>query len=210
MINNYNAAFPASVDRNDSNWLLLISKLDEFDNYVRRLIENLDTLYDYNRCPSYLLRYLGNFLYAGIENWDSDLTKRVKIREAVKRHKFSSTWVYDIKSIIEAFTGISPAYLYNFRTISFWVWDAGRFLTNDLGWNVSRWSASREFPNSKIWNTDRLNVKCVVFIDVNTDTLTNNQWAQLKIEVKKSVPVYMRVYLGYIELGKWIEKEVIN
>lgn len=209
MIADYEKTFPRLIDTDDADWSQFIDKLDEIDQYIREKIEGLDTLLEYERCPVEYLSLLGQIVYAGIENWDSETVKRKKIRDAIMKHKFSSTWEYDIKPAIENITGITPS-LYNFRNMAFWVWDADRDLTNNLGWNISRWSAAREFPNSKIWNQDRGRVKGIVYIDVNTTTLTADDWLKIRTEVEKSAPVYMEIHVGYTDGGIWYDEEVIN
>ena len=205
MIGKYEDAFPRVIDKNDPNWSPFIAKLNELDNYVRAKIEGLDTLYDYQACPSEVVKRLGAIVYAGIEIWDDDTARRKKVRDAVRKHQFSSTWLYDVKLVVETYTGLT-AYLYNFRSISFFAWDANNELTTELGWNKTRWDGSGSFPNSLAWNIESKIIKGIAYIDVNTSTLTQDDWDILEIELEKSAPAFFRIYVGYIDSGDWVTK----
>jgi len=105
---------PDSLSENlDKNGLALIEFLDEF---------NLNILNDilsiwYNKYPEkakeIILDSLGKYLEAEIKSNDSIKQKRIKIVNAVKRHKLRGTWENDIKIRIDSITGKSSSLVKN-------------------------------------------------------------------------------------------------
>ena len=209
MIAEYEKTLPKSIDQNDPDWAVFIDKINEIDDYIRNKIEELDLLYDPDRCPPDYLAWLGKLVHAGLEPTDSDVTQRRKIRDAVQTHKLSSTWEFDIKNKVFQITGIIPS-LINFRIFAFWVWDTGRVLAA-MGWNFSRWDAERRFPLSRIWNAGRK--KRIVgrfYIDVNSEVISDDDFDKIEIEVLKSAPVFVKIFIGYTTSNDvWITKKEI-
>ena len=104
MIGEYEKSFPVAqeIDVTDPEWIAFFERLNNDDLYIKQKIEELDTLLDFERCPTQYLERLGILLSAGILKTDSDLLKRTKIRYAVQSHKFAGTFRLDVKPLIDA------------------------------------------------------------------------------------------------------------
>ena len=183
--------------------------IDKHDEYIIDWTDELKELYFVNklveRIPTAFLEDQGYFLNAGLKQTDSERTKRIKIKGAVKGHKKRGTWNDDAKIKIDAITGYNAEI---FKAIQ----------SDD---SIEMGQTSDEDP-TRYWSTEQGNdgvddslgtwevgdfteyvIAGNIYIDchegVHTAVLTSDQIEQIVVELEFDIaPAYMAIYLGYI------------
>jgi len=189
---------PDSLSENlDKNGLALIEFLDEF---------NLNILNDilsiwYNKYPEkakeIILDSLGKYLEAEIKSNDSIKQKRIKIVNAVKRHKLRGTWENDIKIRIDSITGKSSSLVKNTTVFE-----------SDDSILISDNNIDNDFYNTL--GTDGTNEFGIYLPGGEINSDVNILINKIKQELLDSVPAYFVIYLGYTnDDGNFISLGVI-
>jgi len=191
-------------DNIDESGQALVTYMDafqeEFYDYIREMYFFKDPL----RCPTLLLDELGYWLAAGLNQTDSEATKREKIYYAVMNHKKRGTWEDDVKIRIDAITGYSATIFPSGDND-----DAillGQEATDpDYYWMTLQDNSGTddEWGWWLVGDFTEYVVAGNVYIDchegVYTPVLTSDQIDQIVAEIETDVvPAYYAVYLGYI------------
>jgi hypothetical protein len=193
--------FPAFFKR-DAKLIALTDLLDRYTGYWKADLLGYETMRDPFRCPSNLLDELGYWINAGIQPFDADYAKRVKIANAVKSHKKRGSFIYDAKSKIDLIAGGNSVIIHTTGLDDFifvgdgsepaaFYWAAMGCDGLDLGLGVSMIGSGYERE-----------VAGNIYIDVDNPALTAIQLQQIVDELSFDiVPAYMYIHLGYVSAG---------
>lgn len=157
-----------------------------------------------DRCPTKYLSEFGIWLSANILEYDSDYTKRYKIKTAIATHKVRGSWTNDAKNRIDTVTG--------YNAVIFSIQDSDDSI--ELGYEDSDpdffWSTESAYEEEDgslgTWEVGEMNEYVIagnIYINchkgIDTGVLTNDQVAQIIAEIETDVvPAYMSVFLGYV------------
>jgi hypothetical protein len=151
------------------------------------------------RCPTKFLNELGDFISAGLNSFDTDSEKRIKIQSAVQRHKTRSTWKKDAKIIVDGVAGgdssIVPAYF----EAEWILWGQQVGDPADYTTTFGDDNVDDELGIDLIGTFDENNIPGIVWIDVDNDSLTADEVNRIVVSMEDDVaPAYFIVVLGYI------------
>ena len=165
----------------------------------------------YNRpdeAPFFVLKELDFLLEAGFKALDSEVTKRKKIIDAVRSHKFRGLFNDDAKIKIDNVTGFSPgARLFPSQTEDdFILLTDGGSLPASENWSVLGTNGIDPFGPSFVGSGSDPEIPGNVFIDlhegINTAVLTAAQIQQIVDDLSAdTVPAYFQVFLGFTDSG---------
>lgn len=168
-------------------------------------------------CPSAFLDTLGNMLAAGINQGDSDYTKRYKILKAIEGHKLRSTWTSDAKNRIDAITGYDAA-IYSVQDNDDSIELAQQASDPDFYWSTeaAKDGTDNELGTWEVGDFTEYVISGNIYINchegVTTAVLSAAVIAQIVADLEMDVaPAYMAVYLGYVNtLDQFIVYDVID
>ena len=162
----------------------------------------LEWLRQPERCPTGLLDELGYWLAAGINVQDTETEKRIKIATAVAAHKARGSFNFDAKPKVDAIAG-GDSVIWSDVSEAWWVLTDG---TSVLDWSAFGFDSSEGFDGIILAGTgDEVIFPGNIRIDVDNATLTSAQVASLVLTLQDVAPAYMRVILGYVSAGVFIE-----
>ena len=93
------------ADNIDNNGKALVNYLDQFCIETQQEILSVWYLKHPEQTKTITLDYWGDYLSAELKSNDTERQKRIKIVNAVQRHKLRGTWKFDIKIRIDNITG---------------------------------------------------------------------------------------------------------
>lgn len=211
----------------DAKLIALSDKIDSNLEEWKSDILELNTIIDPAKIDSQLLNDMGDYLSAGILARDSDRTKREKISNAIQSHKFRGTWAFDIKPTIDAIVG-GDAILYTGLEDSsdgillgqeatdpdmYWGTIGIDGIDGDLGFDII--GDFTEIEIAGIFEIDVGSSDTTTYTKVTSDGFTKvTSDAKTKVSftlnvpdlilaLEDKIPIYFRVYLGYIQGGEF-------
>jgi len=158
------------------------------------------------RIPATFLIESDYLLKAEIKNKDSELTQRLKIRDAVQGHKERSLWLTDVKPRIDAITGLD-AVLYRLTDEQHDDW---LLIGDEYTCPSSYYNTSLGYDDiddylgiSLLGKGDEGEIAGNVYINchegIYTPVLTSAQILQIVEDFDKDIcPAYFRIFLGYV------------
>lgn len=164
-------------------------------------ILNLNTMIDPLRMPSFLLNEIGNYLSAGILNTDSGRTKRQKIKNAISTHKNRGTWLFDIKPTIDSMSG-GDSQLFGSPDSSDFIVLGQESEDPDYYWGtIGIDGIDNDLGIDIIGDGNEVVLSGVFQIDIDSSIA---DIPALKLALKDKIPIYYRVFLGYLVSGAFI------
>lgn len=197
---------PAFFNR-DYKLYAMSNKINQNLNDWKKDILNLNNIIDVARIQTYLLNDIGEYLNAGILNSDSDRTKRQKIYSSVSGHKSRSLFRNNVKSKIDSIAG-GDSSIYkisdngNGEISSDWI-----MFGSELDDVINYWGTigedglDAELGLDLIGAGTEIEIPGNIYINVDNDSLTNDQINQIKLSIVDIVPAYYIVYLGYLDIN---------
>ena len=192
----------------------LIAFADEVDKVLNAILsetKELDNLFDPARTKAVVLDILGLFINGGLNDNDSEDTKRQKIYQAVASHKKRSTFAFDVKPKIDNIAGGDSVI---FRAIDE---DDYIFVGDGLTPSAFYWAAlgadgiDTDLGPAFIGSGLEIEVAGNIFIDVDNSALTADEQDQIRLDLEDSVPGYYYVHIGYENVsGQFIEYFVMG
>lgn len=195
------------IFRRDTKLLALTDKVDThltaWKNDILALKHNADPL----SIGSSLVDDLGALLSPGFLDVDSSTIKRRKIATAVRSHRYHATFVYDVKLKIDAVVG-GDSYLYTSLNENDDDWIicgdgispiAGSFYAILGGDGVAT-----DYGIRIVGNDLEAGTTGVVEIDVDDNSLSADEVLQVVQSIENDIPVFMRVFLGYLSAGSFV------
>ncbi len=190
--------------QDDPLFSVLAAKMDSSIATMCDDIAGLETLHQPERCPSGLLEEFGYWLAAGILSADGDRTKREKIATAVDGHKKRGSWTDDAKPKVDAIAGGDSSIVAGFRD-AWWVLSSGDDPTNYY-WSAFGFESEHAFDGIILTGIGDEGVfPGNIRIDVDNSGLSAAQITQMKLSLADVAPAYMRLILGYVSGGDFIE-----
>lgn len=193
-------------DAIDASGTALTNKLDTNLDALLADVIGLGYLLSPDRCPDALLNEFGYFLNAGIFPEDTSQQKRQKIYNAISTHKKRGEWANDVKIKIDFLVG-DNAVIY--RAIqagdSIFCGDITSGDFSSFNWMCFGGgdATSAAFAIDFIGDGTEIEVPGNIFIDchstIHASTLTAAQIQQIVNTVMDSIPVYMRINLGWTD-----------
>jgi len=190
-------------DNPDAAYLALVAKMNSIMlSWYNELMELYFAKMP-ERVSSDLLNELGYFLGAGFLPYDSEVTKRLKIKNAIATHKKRGLWTQNVKIKIDTITGYSSAIIYVPSTTEDWIEDDG-IVSAGTYWNSEGVGFDSAYLgiNEIGGYTDpemRGNIYINCHVGINTPVLTSSQIAQIVDAIAEDdCPAYFAVYLSYI------------
>ena len=178
----------------------LVDKMNEYiDNWSKDILE-MQFLKMSERCPSDFLDVLGNYINAGIKEFDSETIKRIKIATAVQGHKKRGTWNSDAKIKIDVIAGGDSQIIRAIDSAD-WILLAGESDDPDNYWATLGVDGIDDNLGIDLsGDFTEITEAGNIYIDTDNDSLTSDQIDQIVIELQDDiVPAYMRIYLGYVD-----------
>lgn len=184
----------------------MINAVQTYLELIRDEVLELCHLYDPARVPVSILDELGYMLNAGFQATDSERTRREKLAFAIQGHKRRGSWSQDAKPKIDAIVG-GDASLFS---VALATDDDSIVLGNQASDPDTYWS---------VFGTDGVDLNAgiavigsgielvlagIVYIDVDSSTLTDDDIERLKLELEDIAPAYYRVFLGYVSAGDFV------
>lgn len=180
---------------------------EKADETIERLFSSTDGisfLRDPARAPAVALEEFGLMLEAGFVPGDSDSIRRQKIATAVEGHKRRSTWMNDAKPKVDAVAG-GDSQLFGVASDAWWVFTDGTDAAS-TDWSAFGFDSENGFDGIILSGAGDEGVfQGNIRIDVDNAALTAEQVEQIKFSIEDSAPAYMRVILGYVSGGSFVE-----
>jgi hypothetical protein len=190
----------------DDKLIAFADKIDEFLIGIKDDTIGLNDLLNPFKAPVQVLDYFGDYFNAGINIFDSEHTKRIKIATAIQSHKKRGSFVFDAKPKIDAIAGGDSQILKTFGADD-WI------LTGDgLTPSAYYWAAmgtdgiDDDLGILLVGSGDEIIVAGNIFIDVDNNSLTAEEQLRIRIELEDIAPAYMIVHVGYLDgSGTFVE-----
>ena len=181
----------------NSTTLAMTNKADNHISEWSNDVKNIKYILHPDRCPSGLLNELNTYLSAACLQYDDDLTKRKKIANAVRSHKFRGTWEDHTKIIIDIIAGGDSKIIKAGDTADF-------IETGDAG-DLNNYYATEGVDNidldlgiDEIGDGTEVVFAGVFWIDTDNGSLTTEQVQMIVDNLKDDiVPAYYRIFIGY-------------
>lgn len=206
-------------DNADAGYTALTAKMDAHLLAVRAEVIELYYLKTSYRCPSGLLSELGDMLAAGLNVYETERQKRVKITYAVATHKNRGLWEEQVKPLFDSLASVdnpgNDARLINSaslkKILNIWVECDG---VNNVG---TAWSpeglgddpAYMGLAEVTPGGSYGIGIPGTIYVDchygVHTAVLTADTIARLVDWFTSDViPAYMKGYLAYIDASGFV------
>lgn len=193
--------FPVSMDKTAAEGVALGRKIDEifcsgfFDDIVFSL-KNCNPF----MCRDELIDTLGQWIAAGIQQFDSEYTKRNLIATAITRHKNSGRWDEDYKKLIDSITGLDAEIVRAIDSAD-WIWMGGESSEPDYYWaTMGADGVDDALGIDLIGDGTEVEIAGNLYIDLGGDA-ANPDAATLEKLIASLVidglPAYFTLYLGY-------------
>jgi len=186
-------------------------KMDEIIQSIKDDILGLNKFINPMAAPSIILDKLGYFLNSGIQPYDDDNTKRIKIATAVQSHKSRGSFVNDAKPKIDAIAG-GDSQIINAIGVDDWILVGDGLTPSSYYWAaMGADGIDDELGISLIGAGDEIEVAGNIYIDVDNAALTADEQDRIRLEMIDVVPAYYYVHIGYVDgAGQFHEYFVIG
>ena len=206
-------SFIPKLFQKDGKAISLGSFMDTFLSERRAEVLKLRRAYRYDEVDSYFLPEIAFLLGITFRNSDSDVIKRKKIKNALPSFRYDGCWnlgPYSIKLQLDGITGYSAVLMTAQQRQGEWV-----LVSSDMTLTepyVASLGAGTD-PGLGLDLTgmgDELSIRGNIYIDlhsgVHTAVLTNDMVNLIKdLMINELGPVYLRLFLGYVDAdGKFI------
>jgi phage tail-like protein len=187
--------FP-KVYQKDPKAQIFAEKIDEILDALLADLERLKHIFEPVKCPANFLDVMGQYFQAGIFAGDTEYEKRNKIAKAVERHKNRGSFNLDAKPIIDSIAGGDSKLLSSLDTADY-------IMIVDLNEAGEYWAtmagddSDDKLGIDMIGAGDELGLPGVIYIDVDNESLTNDQIEKLKLEMEDIAPAYYFVKVGH-------------
>ena len=161
-------------------------------------IDGIRYLYHPERVPVQCLDVLGKIFFADFQFGDTEIIKRRKLQTATQRLKFRGTWGFDVKPGIDAIVGADSRIFKSVGTAD-WILIGGA--PEPLGHYTSTMGGDGTDPQyglNLIGVGTELEVAGNIAIDLDSDALTAGDIDKIKEFLAGRVPIYYRIFLGFI------------
>jgi hypothetical protein len=187
-----------AIDNGDAGGIALVNKLESLIEEWGNDALELYYIKVPDRCPANVLNFMGEYLAADINEFDTETEKRKKISNAIATHKQRTLFDDDVKPKIDAITGASSSIWGN-------IFSDDSFFVGGVSWVPSGcyWSTfaidgiDNDLGDSLIGGYDEAELSGVVYIDLGTSTATADEINKIIITLQDSVPAYYKVFIGY-------------
>lgn len=191
------------IYRDESNSVVIAftTILDNLLEEIRTELINYTRLYDISSVDSSYLDVLGDMFNAGFIPSDTETIKRRKLRDAIETHKYASTWEFDIREKVNDIAG-GNAVIIDRLTNADWVLFGGSesaAITAYYWGTMGVDGVDDELGLNLIGGYDQIEVAGNIYIDVDNNSLSADDQELIRIAVENAMPVYYRVYFGYID-----------
>lgn len=208
--------FPKYMSDNpDAGTLALAQAIDDLFQEINADIDVIAYFNDPVKCPAEYVSEIGTLLNAGIKPYDSEITRRKKVVNAVKTHKKRGQWENDAKVRIDNITGYDAVIKRSLDSDD-WImlgdYDDPSYYWGTMGIDGIDDSLGLALTGEGTEIVIAGNIYIDCHDGINVSTLTVEQIAQIVDEIAFDViPAYMRIYLGYIDVtGAFVIYDTIN
>jgi len=189
---------PQFYDR-DTKLQAFSDKIDEIIQGIKDDLLGLNKFIDPMAAPSIILDKLGYFLNAGIQPYDDDNTKRIKIATTVQSHKNRGSFVNDAKPKIDAIAG-GDSQIINAIGVDDWILVGDGLTPSSYYWAAMGSDGIDDgLGISLIGAGDEIEVAGNIYIDVDNAALTADEQDRIRLEMIDVVPAYYYVHIGYVD-----------
>jgi len=182
--------------------LAFADKMDKLIGEWGEETKGLQHLFNPARAPAAALVELDFMFQAGFKGYETEREKRQKIGFAVKGHKSRGLWQEDAKPKIDVIAGGDSKILRGFSGDD-WI-----LVGDGLTPPAYYWAAlgadgiDDELGIALIGAGDEMEIAGNIYIDVDNDSLTAQEVENMVQELEEDiVPAYIRVILGYVNVG---------
>lgn len=195
--------------RENQDFQTLAGIMNSLDQEMLDSIWDMKTFWDNELASAAFLNYIGYGFGAQIDVGDSDRTKRIKLRDAVKWHRQKGR--EDMaKYWIELVTGVEPNFLSAEDDFGFFmVWESQDNLLpfpNDF----MRWESDNAYVEGGMaWLSGSADpsapaFRYQIYVDTKVDNLNKVTLDRVEEVIKYFGAVYMEYYIGYRDVqGNW-------
>lgn len=183
----------------DSKLIAFSDKMDEYMNDLKSDTIGLNDLIDPVKMPVVVLDLWGDFLNAGINVFDTEATKRVKIATAVQSHRRRGSFVDDAKPKIDAIAGGDSQIVKTFSGDD-WILVGDGLTPSSYYWSaMGADGIDINLGISLVGDGTEAFVAGNVYIDVDNSSLTAEEQLRIRLEMEDIAPAYFYVHIGYID-----------
>lgn len=203
--------FPPEI-QGDPEWQLFAALMDGIDDDIRDSITEIGDFYDVEKCPDYLLDKLAYCTGAPVFKADSDFTKRVKIKNAIRYHREKGT-IGNIEEMVEHITGITPEFTTFGSTYSaYFIWESLENLSPAPN-NFAKWASENNFSaGGLMWGSQASSgvlERFVVYMDIKIPNPSSLLLGRIVKSVEYFGAAYFRWHIGYGSPG-WVSYAQVN
>jgi hypothetical protein len=186
--------------RRDNKLNAFANKHDEIIESIKNDTLGLNSIIDPSQIPSVMLDELGYYLNAGLEEYDTDKQKRIKIMTAVQGHKVRGSFKFDAKPKIDLIAG-GDSQIIQGVTGDDWILVGDGLTPSAYYWSTMGCDGIDDnLGLSLIGEGIEIEISGNIYIDVDNNSLTADEIEQIVYELEKDiVPAYMKVFIGYID-----------
>lgn len=185
-------------DGGEAATLALCTKVDAILEELKGSIALELRFFDPVGVPASGLDALGDMMAADLAYEDSSTVKRKKITEATRLQKNLGTWRESVKVLVDAQVGGDSKLYSGIRTDEWVVLGDGLETTGNSWTGMGGEDPLLEYGIRMIGGDEIGMAKGYVTIDVDSSALTPAEVAMLVASIRKQVPAYFRVTLGYM------------
>lgn len=197
--------------KRDAKLIAFADKVDSILEGLRSDTIGLNDIIDPMKAPVVTLDYLGDYFNAGINVFDNEKVKRVKIATAIQSHKKRGSFNFDAKPKIDAIAGGDSQILKTFGADD-WI-----LVGDGLTPGAYYWSAlgadgiDDDLGIMLVGSGDELIIAGNIYIDVDNDSLTAEEQLRIRLEMEDIAPAYFLVHIGYVDIsGTFVEYFVMG
>lgn len=151
------------------------------------------------RCPSSFLNELGYMFSAGLLDFDTERTKRIKVYTAIQRHKKRGSWTNDAKALIDAIAGGNSSLVKNYFDAEWILWAKESSDLLDYTSTLGEDGVDSDLGIDLCALYGEAEIAGIVWIDVDNDSLTAQEVENIVVSLNDVCPAYFRVVLGYFD-----------
>ncbi len=198
--------------KRDEKLIAFANKHDEIMESIKSDTLGLNDIIDPVKAPNVVLNELGYYLNAGLRAQDTDKQKRIKIAKAVQGHKRRGSFNLDAKPKIDMIAGGNSKIIRGV-TGDDWILIGDDSTPPEYYWaSMGCDGIDDNLGIALIGSGYEIEIPGNIYIDVDNDSLTPAQVAQIRLELENDIkPSYMRIFLGYIDgTGTFIVYDIME
>lgn len=186
--------------KRDQKLTAYADKMDDIMLGLKSDTLGINDVVDPYKIPANLVDEQGYYLNSGIKSEDTERQKRVKNSSAVQGHKKRGSFKFDVKPKIDNIAGGDSKIIRGVTGDDFIIVGDGN-TPDDYYWSVMGIDGiDLDQGISVIGSGDEIEIAGNIYIDVDNDSLTQEQLDKIILELEDDIaPSYYRIFLGYVD-----------